>query len=80
MMQFIASKFNSSSWLSDIARPSSAFFVILIDISNIEMITGKLNTAMSTLLLSVFEAIAEIRLKEAEKPNELKISVRKNTM
>ena len=40
------------------------------------MIIGKLNTAIRMLLLLAFEAIPEIRLRAAEKPNEDKTSVR----
>ena len=71
MIQFMASKFKSSSRLSIAAKPSSAFFVIFIAINNSAIITGKLNTAIRILLLLAFEAIAEIRLSDAEKAGPL---------
>ena len=39
--------------------------------------TGKLSTAIRILLLFAFEAIPDIRLNEAEKPND--VSTRVNT-
>jgi hypothetical protein len=49
-----------------------------MDINKTVMITGKLSTAMRTLLLSVFDAMAEMRLRHAENPRELSNSVNRN--
>ena len=43
------------------------------------MITGKLRTAMTILLLFVLEASAERMDKDAEKPNALSTNVIKNS-
>ena len=74
-IEFIAVRFSNSSELAAKSRPSIEFFVVLMARSNIAIITGKLNTAMSTLLLFAFEAIPEIRLNAAEKPHEVNNSV-----
>lgn len=74
-MQFIANRLMSSSWLADRSMPSSTFLVTLIARSNNAMITGKLNTAIRILLLLVLDAIPEMRLREAEKPMDVRINV-----
>ena len=58
--------------------PSSAFLVILIAISKIASITGKLSTAIRILLLVAFDAMPEIRLNEEENPNEVRNRVDRN--
>lgn len=73
-MQLIASRFNNSSVLAARSIPSNAFLVARTAISKMDITTGKLNTAISTLLLLAFAAIPEIKLSEAEKPSEARKS------
>ncbi len=78
-MEFIASRFRNSSALAEGSKPSSAFFVILIPISNTAITTGKLKTAISTLLFLAFAAIPEMRLREVAKPIEVNVNPDKKT-
>ena len=75
-MLFIAIRFRSSSTLADLSNPSSTFLVIFIAINKSAIMTGKLSTAIRMLLLLALEAMPEIKLKEAEKPIEVKNKVR----
>ena len=77
--RFIAPRVSNSSRLAVRSRPSTQFFVTLIAISSIPMMTGKLRIAMTTLPLFVFDAIAESIDKEAEKPKEASVSVKKKS-
>jgi FtsZ-binding cell division protein ZapB len=78
-MQFIANKFNNSSVLRDGSTPSRALLVTLVANKRMEITTGKLNTAISTLLLLALEAIPEIKLSEAENPHDVNASVQKKS-
>lgn len=51
------------------------FFVTLIAINKIEITTGKLNTAISMLLLFAFDAIPDSRVNDDAKPNDANTSV-----
>lgn len=59
--------------------PSTAFFVTRIVINRIETTTGKLSTAISTLLLLPFDAIPEMILSEVESPTDPRIRAAKKT-
>lgn len=74
----IASRFNNSSELAESSNPSNAFFVARTAISKMEITTGKLSTAINTLLLFAFAAMPEIKLNEVEKPIEVSNNTRKN--
>jgi hypothetical protein len=75
---FIAAIVINSSMLTDRSSPSMQFFVSLIAFSNTPMMTGKLSTAIITLLLIVFEAMADSSDSDAEKPYDASINVRRN--
>ncbi len=49
------------------------FLVILMARRRIEIITGKLRTAIKMLLLLAFEAILDSKVSEAENPKETRI-------
>lgn len=77
-IQLMASRFNNSSELAESSNPSNAFFVARTAINKMEITTGKLNTAINTLLLFAFEAIPEIKLSEVENPTDANSSTIKN--
>ena len=77
-MQFIAIRFMISSVLAARSIPSTAFFVMRIVINKIEITTGKLSTAISTLLLLALDAMPEIKLNDAENPSDPKNKAIKN--
>lgn len=74
----MASKFNNSSELAESSNPSNAFFVARTAISKMEITTGKLSTAINTLLLFAFAAMPEIKLREVEKPMEPRNNTARN--
>ena len=67
----MASMVNSSSQLASQPNPSRQFLVALIAISNMEMTTGKLNTAMSMVLLLALALILESSVSEEANPMEV---------
>ena len=77
-MELIASRLTNSSTLAEGSNPSKAPLVALIAINKIPMTTGKLRTAISTLLLFALLEMPDIRLKEAEKPHDVKNNVHMN--
>lgn len=77
-MQFIASNVSRSLELTERSKPSMQFFVTFTTINNMEMIIGKLKTAIKMLLLFAFAAMPDKSESEAEKPIAPSTSSRAN--
>lgn len=68
----MASNVNNSSQLASHPNPSRQFFVTLIAISRMEMTTGKLSTAINTVLLLALALILESNVREDAKPSAVR--------
>lgn len=77
-IQLMATRFNNSSELDESSNPSNAFLVARTAISKMEITTGKLSTAINTLLLFAFAAIPEIKLNDVENPIDTNSNTMKN--
>ena len=76
--QFIARSVRISSQLMERSRASIQFFVTLIANSKIEMIMGKLRTAINMLLLFALAAMLESIVREEANPNDVRRIVIEN--
>ena len=74
---FMAASMINSSELAAQSSPSIAFLVILMAISKIPIMIGKLRIAITMLPLLVLDAMAERMERVAEKPNEARVRVTK---
>ena len=76
--QLIAMRVSISSQLTDRSSPSTQLLVILIANNKIEMITGKLRTAIRMLLLFALAAIPESIVREDANPIDVRRIVTEN--